>query len=332
MIATMNLSSVRLLLVAAFAGFSGTLAFTPAAQAGAIGASANWCHCGVDMEENGGPVMTGTVETFAIFYGDFASANVGYSVTAQDVVSNWLSDLNGTSYLNIASTYTAAPNGPVSTDVTFNGSYEVDDYLGPSLHDINIWQIVQDTKDGGYLPTVANAIYFVFTAPGITEDSESIGACGWHSSVHSASTVYSWISSKQTCSDFAEESPSGNPVGDAFTESGSHELFEALTDPYVDYEIAYADPSKSSQGEVADLCYGSEFVGDLHGDHFGLPAIWTILDPSHPWAGTCAQGFVSDTVAAPEPASGALMLSGIGAFLGWRSRRRASRRRSGFVA
>src|SRR6185437_4696192 len=135
MIAIINLSSVRLLLGAAFAVLSGTLAFTPAAQAGPIGTSAPNCNCSIDMEENGGPVMTGAVETFAIYYGDFAPANTGYSITAQQVVSNWLSDLNGTSYLNIASTYTGAPNGPVSTDVTFSGSYQVStDYLGTNLN------------------------------------------------------------------------------------------------------------------------------------------------------------------------------------------------------
>ena len=309
-----NLSFVRLLLRAVFAAFSTTLAFTPAAQAGPIGISAPYCNCSVDMKENGGPVLTGTVETFAIFYGDFTSANAGYSITAQQGVSNWLSDLNGTSYLNIASTYTGAPNGPVSTDVTFNGSYQVpNDYLGTSLNEFNIYQIVHDAKTANDLPTVANAIYFVFTAPEISL-AEPAGVCGWHTSVHQQSTVYSWIGAKGgACNELLGESPSGNPIADEFTETGSHELFEALTDPWTDYQLGYFDLNQQNfQGEVADVCVNSPFVGDLHGDKFGLASIWT-LDPSNPRGGTCAQGFVSATAAVPEPATWAMMLLG---FLG----------------
>lgn len=58
----------------------------------------------VTMTQNGGNVMTGHVQTFAIYYGDFTSANAGNPKTVQQVVQNWLTNFAGTTYANIAST------------------------------------------------------------------------------------------------------------------------------------------------------------------------------------------------------------------------------------
>jgi hypothetical protein len=289
------------------------LVSTAVAHAGPINPTPADCNCAINMMENGGPVMTGMVETFAIFYGDFTSANSGEPITAQQVVANWLSNMNGTNYLNITSVYTGAPNGPVSTDVTYNGSYEETDYLGTSLTDAQILQVVQDAKGGGHLPSVANAVYFVFTAPGISQQQDS-QACGWHDGDSSTNTIYSWVGPNLLC-DFLGGNVSGNPVGNELTETGSHELFESLTDPFPN--SAYSDPIYF---EVGDVCTSSNFNGDLNGSHFDLQAIW-VLVPSNPNGGVCAQGFISQ-VAAPEPGSGVLMLSGFAALVGQRLRRR----------
>lgn len=283
------------------------------AQAGPIGVTLPDCNCAINMTEHGGPVMTGAVDTFAIYYGDFTAANTGHPITAEQVVANWLGAMNGTSYLNIASTYTGAPNGTVSTDVTFNGQFQVPtNYLGNSLTDANILQIVQDAKSANDLPTVANAIYFVFTAPGIREQQDNV-ACGWHNGNVATSTVYSWVGPAIPC-DFLGGNVSGNPVGNEFTETGSHELFESLTDPFLN---AYSDPV---QGEVGDVCNSSNFDANLNGTHVDVQSIFA-LDPSNPNGGVCAQGFVSAT-GVPEPSTAAILLA---ALLGWRFCRRAAR-------
>jgi hypothetical protein len=284
------------------------LASAGVAHAGPIGTTPANCNCAINMQENGGPVMTGSVDTFAIYYGDFTSANAGNPITAQQVVANWLSDINGTSYLNIDSTYTGAPNGVASTDVTYNGSYQVPtNYLGDNLSDANILQIVQDAKSSNQLAAVANGIYFVFTAPGIGQQEDSM-ACGWHNGDSGTNTVYSWVGPALGC-DFLGGNVSGNPVANEFTETGSHELFESLTDPFPN--SGYTDPV---QGEIGDVCTSSNFNGNLNGSHFDLQAIWA-LDASNPNGGACAQGFVSSETAAPEPTSGVLMLSSIAALL-----------------
>jgi hypothetical protein len=290
------------------------LAATGTAHAGLIGTTPANCNCAINMQENGGPVMTGHVDTFAIYYGDFATANSTYPVAAQQVVSNWLGNMAGTDYMNIAATYTGAPNGPVSTDVSYNGEYDVaTDYLGTSLSDANILQIVQDAESSNALPTVSNAIYFVFTAPEIGQQ-EAGGACGWHDGDASSNTVYSWVGPALGC-DYVG-GVSGNGIADEFTETGSHELFEALTDPFPN--SAYND---QNYGEVGDVCTNSNFVGNLHGVNVDLQSIWG-LDASNPNGGACAQGFNASAKDVPEPATGALFLIGCTALLGSRLRRR----------
>lgn len=280
----------------------------------------------VDMTENGGPVMTGQVDTFAIFYGDFTTANAGAPITAQQATTNWLSNMNNTDYLNIASTYTNAPNGTVSTNVTFNGSVNVSNFLGNSLTDANILAIAQQAKagtlpGGTQLPAlgVNNAIYFVFTAPGIAEQQDS-SACGWHNGDTASDTIYSWVGPALNC-DFLGGNVSGNLVANEFTETGSHEFFESLTDPFPN--TAYTD-NAPGHGEVGDVCVSSNFNGNLNGENFDLQAIWTLVPNGSPTGGSCSEGVTRET-AVPEPAALPLFATGLGALglLRWRRKRKA---------
>lgn len=266
----------------------------------------------VNMTENGGPVMTGHVDTFAIFYGDFTGANTGQPVTAQQVTGQWLNDMNGTDYLNIASTYTGAPNGTVSTNVTFSGAVNVSSsFLGTSLTDANILTLAQDARNGtlpgGNLPVlgVTNAIYFVFTAPGIAEQQDAT-ACGWHNGNMGTNTIYSWVGPALGC-DFLGGNVSGNPVANEFTETGSHELFESLTDPFPN--SAYND-NTPGHGEVGDVCTDSNFNGNLNGNHYDLQAIWTLNPAGSPTGGACSEG-VTRAVAVPEPPSPAIFAAAL---------------------
>src|ERR1700730_15854836 len=119
-----RLGFTRLILEA----FAAILASGGVAQATLINPTSANGGITVNMTENGGPVISRHVDTFAIFYGDFTGANTGYPVTAQQVTDQWLSDMNGTTYLNIDSTYTGAPNGTASTNVTFNGAANVSNF------------------------------------------------------------------------------------------------------------------------------------------------------------------------------------------------------------
>jgi hypothetical protein len=284
------------------------LAFTGIAHAGLINPTpANAGLPPINMTENGGPVMTGAVQTFAIYYGNFAPSDAGHPITSQQVVANWLSALNGTTYLNIASTFTGAPNGTVSTDVTYGGAYDVPtNYLGNNLSNANILQIVHDAESSSALPTNSNAVYFVFTAPGISQQQDAT-ACGWHGGNLATHTIYSWVGPALGC-DFLG-GISGSPVGDEFTETGSHELFESLTDPYPN--SAYTDLTPGT-GEVGDVCTNSNFSVNLNGDQADLQSIWTLVPNGSPTGGSCSLGVTfSTTGGTPEPTTPLLIGSGL---------------------
>lgn len=221
---------------------------------------------------------------------------------------------------------TGSPNGTVSTNVTFNGSYNVPvNYLGTSLSDADILRLVQDAKTSSALPSVSNAIYFVFTAPGISEAQDS-SACGWHSGDRATSTVYAWVGPDTGCDFLATPtspvgSVSGSPVGDEVTETGSHELFESLTDPFPSTGFNDNDPT---HGEIGDVCTTSNFAGNLNGVQVDLQAIWTLSPNGSATGGACSQGVTfSQVTSSPEPASGTIVLAGCAALAGWRTRRRA---------
>ena len=259
------------------------------------------CNCLVNVTSHGGPVLSGNVDIFGIFYGDFTSANSGFSITAQQVVHNWISSMNGTDYVNIASTYGA------STDLTYGGEYDESAYLGTSITDAQVLTIVQDAETGHHLPTESNALYLVFTAPNVTEQSQSVD-CGWHNHL-GASTIYSWVGPALGC-DFLGGNVSGNPIGNEFTETGSHELFESLTDPQ--FNAYYAG---NTGAEVGDVCTNSNSSIDLNGTNYDLQSIW-VRDASFAKGGACAKGYQLTTT--PEPASGTLLLVGCAVLLGFR--------------
>jgi hypothetical protein len=290
---------------------AGEVLITPTAADGGIT---------VNMTQNGGNVMAGATQAFGIFYGNFAPSDSGQPITSQKVVENWLNAMLGTSYMNIALTFTGAPNGTVSNDLTYGGSYDVGAYLGTSLTDAQILQIVQDAKSGSHLPTNSNGIYFVFTAPGISQQ-EDASACAWHNGDAGTHTVYSWVGPALGCDYLG--GVSGSPVGDEFTESGSHELFESLTDPYP--TSAWND-NTPGHGEVGDVCVNSNFKNNLNGDQVDVQSIWTLVPPGSPTGGRCSQGVVFSQ-SAPEPSGGGLFLAGCALLYGSRRRRQTLKTR-----
>lgn len=267
------------------------------ARAGVINPTSPDCGTSCVINMSPGPVMSGHVDTFAIYYGDFSAANAGQSNTVQNVVGNWLGSMNGSDYLNIASLYNGS-NGRASTSLSYNGAYEVGNYLGNFLSDTQILQIVRDAQASNNLPTVASALYFVFTAPDIRQQEDTV-ACGWHDGDVSTDTKYSWVSPALGC-DILGVNVSGNLAANSLTETGSHELMEALTDPFPN--AAFTD---STYGEVGDMCVGSNFDGNLNGQHFDLQSIWTPTNNAQ--QGVCSQGYRADV---PEPPS--VMLLGAG--------------------
>lgn len=266
--------------------------------------------CTVDMTYYGGPVMTGTTNVYVIWYGWGADS-------AKAILPDFFSSLTGSSYMDIALAYDDGHGNHVSNDIHYGGAIDRAADLGSNLSDAQIYQIVQDAQTSHALPTDSNAVYFVYTAPGIREQSDT-SACGWHSNV--GDTKYAWVSPNPGC-DFLPGSVTGNDYADSLTETTSHELFEALTDPYVGDAFQYGPPLgwyDTNYGENGDMCVLSNLAADLNGKQFDVQSIW-VRDPNNAQHGFCASGFNKDK-ALPEPSSISLALLTLGV-LPWLRRR-----------
>ena len=151
-----------------------------------------------------------------------------------------------------------------------------------------------------------NRLYFVFTAPGVRQDEDTI-ACGWHS--NAGPTKYSWVSPNLGCDFLGGPSTSGNPYVDALTETASHDMFEMLTDPEDGDAPGLAPPLAwydATYAEVGDMCVFSNLAVTLNGTNFDVQSIF-VKDTSNPQGGFCSSGN-PQSAAIPEPTTALLVL------------------------
>src|SRR4051812_5615614 len=111
---------------------------------------------------HGGPVMLNTVNIYYIWYGNWS----GNSATT--ILTNFISNLGGSSYEAINSTYYNGSNQHVTGQLNYAGSVTDSSYkYGSSLSDAQIQSIVAD-HCGALGNCDTNAVYFVLTAGGVT--------------------------------------------------------------------------------------------------------------------------------------------------------------------
>jgi len=207
---------------------------------------------------HGGPIILGTTNAYVIWYGDWAGN------TGTTILTDLLSNMGGSPYYNINTTYTNAAGAKVTNAVAYGGS-TTDNAHGTSLSDSTIRTIVSDAVTSGRLPTDPNGVYFVLTAAGVAETSGFLTQyCGWHThgSISGADLKYAFIGDPtgpkiSACAAQTAKSPNGNVGADAMASVIAHELEEAVTDPDLN---AWYD----SRGyENADKCawtFGSTFA------------------------------------------------------------------------
>lgn len=211
---------------------------------------------------HGGPVMVGTKNNiYYIYYGD-SWKNHSLAI---HVLNNFATFVGGSPWYNIETTYYNGYNVKVSKVVHFAKNVTVSDVTyGKALSDGNIASIVQDALLSGNLPTDPNGIYFVLTAPDITETSGFCSNyCGWHTHgfMNGVDIKYSFVgdASVECPYNCIEQSVSisGDLGADGMASVIAHELAEAVTDPDLN---AWYD----SRGyENADKCawtFGSTYT------------------------------------------------------------------------
>jgi hypothetical protein len=178
---------------------------------------------------HGGAVMTGTVNMYYIWYGNWSGNN------ATTILADFAKNIGGSPYYNINTTYTDGAGNHVSNSVTLAG--ETTDSGKTSLSDADIQAVVSNAISSGRLPKDTSGIYFVLTSADVTASSGFCTQyCGWHThgTIAGANIKYSFVGNPDRCpaSCAAQTtSPNGNAGADGMASIIAHELEEAASDP-----------------------------------------------------------------------------------------------------
>jgi len=228
---------------------------------------------------HGGPVMVGTTNAYIIWYGNWGTD------TATTLLPTLLSNIGGSPYFNINTTYYNGSNTHVSNAVHYAGSTTMDTSVyGTSLSDSNIQQIVASAISNG-LTKDTNGLYFVLTSAGIAETSGFLTQyCGWHThgTISGSDIKYSFVGNPangmSACA-AQTTSPNGNPQADAMASVIAHELEEAVTDPdlnawYDTRGYENADKCAWTWGTLSTAGNGSKYNVTLGGKQWLIQRNW----------------------------------------------------------
>jgi hypothetical protein len=225
---------------------------------GAAAASLTGQASSMSISYQGGPVMLGTPDVYFIWYGDWTGS------PALTILPDFISNLSGSPYLKINSTYTDSQGRAVTGDVHYAGSTTDAYSRGKSLSQQDVEEVVARALSNGSLPTSSNAIYFVLTSIDVKMSNFCNQFCGWHINGSggslSTSIKFAFIGNAaqcpQSCAPYSP-SPNGDLATDAMVSMIAHELEESLTDPDLD---AWVDPGNQENGDKCAWQFGTTYT------------------------------------------------------------------------
>jgi len=196
---------------------------------GAGNGQANKSNNGISY--HGGPIITGTVNAYYIWYGNWS----GNSATT--ILQDFGSNIGGSPYFNINTTYSNASGAKVSGAVHLAGSTTDNYSFGVALTDSQIESVVTQAISSGRVPKDTNGVYFVLTSADVNATSGFCTQyCGWHdhATIGGSDIKYSFVGNPDRCPSACEQQttgPNGNAGADGMASIIAHELEEATTDP-----------------------------------------------------------------------------------------------------
>jgi hypothetical protein len=224
---------------------------------------------------HGGPVLD-HVQVEVVFYGQGWTSPEGQGLQPQ--VSNHMKYLVDSTYMDIMKQY-GVSHGTVTDSVV------VPDNVGATVtSDQLVSALTQRQGDGTLKPANPNRLYFVFTPPGLSvveAVNKAPDFLGYHS-------VFFDAQNNQNAFAIIPYPRAPNPTDPQLTEfqsltqTSSHELAEALTDPYVDgqgNQSGWVDltfnPKQPQQGEVGDIC---DSMPTVYLNNYAVEDVWSNQD------------------------------------------------------
>jgi hypothetical protein len=204
---------------------------------------------------HGGPLITGTVNVYLIWYGTWTNSSGSDTPAGQQIVRDWAAGIGGTPYFNLNQSLSVS--GSTITGQVFYAGETTDTGTSTALSDSDILAIVsRNVGSGKNLQYDPNGVYFVITSSNVNETSGFCTQyCGWHTAGNTTSgdhVRYSFIGNAARCITscaIQSTSPNGNAGVDGAVSVLSHELEEATTDP--DLNAWYARTGYENADECA---------------------------------------------------------------------------------
>lgn len=202
---------------------------------------------------HGGPVITGGVNAYYIWYGNWQGN------TATTILTSFIQSEGGSPYFNINTTYYNGSNVKVSNTINYTGNTSDNYSQGSSFGDAGVLNIVK--KALGTSTPNANTVYFVLTSADVKETSGFCTQyCGWHThaTINGVDTKYAFVGNPDQCPSACEDqttSPNGNAGADGMASIIAHELEEATTDPDLN---AWYDTRGEENADKCAWTFGTE--------------------------------------------------------------------------
>jgi hypothetical protein len=235
-----------------------------------------------------GPVMSGTVRVYLIWYGTWTGNS------AVSILSNFVTALGGSPYFQINRTYSDRFGDQVTGDLTLAGTINVGYSHGHALGDRGIRAVVASALPS--LGVEPHAVYVVLTSADVAEASGFCSIfCGWHdhAQINGHDIKYVFVGNPERCPHAClpgalqpGNSPNANPGADGMASVIAHELSESVTDPDLN---AWYDRAGEENADKCAWTYGSPIATPNHtlanvslGGHFYLiQQNWVNADGGH---------------------------------------------------
>lgn len=221
------------------------------------------------MLYHGGAVLTGVQDVYVIGYGDWSGGLAGDPI-AQRVITDFLSTIGNTPYMQINLTYPDASGQPATSALVYGGNVFDSSYShGNELTEADIQGIVFDQIFSSGLPHDPNGIYIVIASADIASNETGFcipGAPPHHgrAMIFGAMTNYIFLGNPNRCPSLAPQffangtrlpTPHDNFAGDTIASNLAHALDAILTNPQANawfdrYGLENADKCQNTFGET----------------------------------------------------------------------------------